>query len=199
MVRHAYRRVRVKDSAMPLNFEKLSVLVVEDTVPMLRLMNGVLATLGVRHLLAATNGQTGFDLFRKESPDVVIADWHMTPVDGIELTRMIRRDPLSPNRLAPVILVTGFSAVNRIGMARDVGVTEFLVKPFSANDLAKRLTHVINRPRDFIDASEYFGPDRRRRKNPDYSGPFRRDEDGAEGNETGDGKKARRIRQAPAS
>lgn len=184
---------------MALNFEKLSVLVVEDTLPMLRLMNGVLATLGVRHLISATSGETGFNLFRKESPDIVISDWHMEPVDGIELTRMIRRDPLSPNRLAPVILVTGFGAVNRIGLARDAGVTEFMVKPFSANDLAKRLTYVINKPRDFIDAPEYFGPDRRRRRNPDYNGTLRREEDGVQSNGEGEGKKARRIRQTSAS
>lgn len=179
---------------MPLNFEKLNVLIVEDTLPMLRLMNAVLGTLGIRNTFTATSGDRGFEVFRKESPDIVISDWHMEPVDGIELTRMIRRDPLSPNRMAPVILVTGFSAVGRISTARDAGVTEFMVKPFSANDLAKRLAYVINKPRDFIDAPEYFGPDRRR-KNPDYAGPLRRDEDGA----TETTSSARKIRQSPIS
>ena len=79
--------------------------------------------------------------------------------------------------MAPVILVTGYSALSRVAEARDAGVTEFLVKPFSANDLAKRIAYVINKPRDFIDCTGYFGPDRRRRKNPDYKGPFRREED----------------------
>src|SRR3989338_472447 len=124
---------------MPFNFEKLSVLLVEDTVPMLRLMNAVLGTLGVRNIYTASSGERAFEVFRKEAPDIVISDWHMEPIDGIELTRMIRRDPLSPNRMAPVILVTGFSAVSRVATARDAGVTEFMVKPFSANDLAKRL------------------------------------------------------------
>lgn len=185
---------------MPLNFEKLSVLVVEDTLPMLRLMVAVLSTLGVKNIHSATNGQRGFDVFCKEAPDIVISDWHMDPMDGIELTKLIRRDPASPNRLAPIILVTGFSAVGRVGIARDAGITEFMVKPFSANDLAKRLAYVINKPRDFIDAPVYFGPDRRRRKNPDYPGPYRRDEDAA-GDEEEKLKsgKATRIRQHPPS
>ena len=182
---------------MPLNFEKLSVLVVEDTLPMLRLMNAVLGTLGIKNTFAATHGERGFEVFRKEAPDIVIADWHMEPVDGIELTQRIRRDPLSPNRMAPIILITGFSAVSRVGIARDAGVTEFMVKPFSANDLAKRLAHVINKPRDFIDAPEYFGPDRRRRRNPDFAGPFRREEDGGEAAAGGTG--AKKIRQSPIS
>ena len=184
---------------MPFNFEKLSVLLVEDTLPMLRLMNAVLGTLGVRNIYTASSGERAFEVFRKEAPDIVISDWHMEPIDGIELTRMIRRDPLSPNRMAPVILVTGFSAVSRVATARDAGVTEFMVKPFSANDLAKRLAYVINKPRDFIDAPDYFGPDRRRRANPDFAGPFRREEDGVK---TGDGNAsgtARKIRQPPPS
>jgi DNA-binding response OmpR family regulator len=123
----------------------------------------------------------------------------MEPMDGIELTKLIRRDPASPNRLAPIILVTGFSAVGRVGVARDAGITEFMVKPFSANDLAKRLAYVINKPRDFIDAPAYFGPDRRRRKNPDYPGPYRRDEDSTEEADTPAKGKATRIRQHPPS
>jgi len=183
---------------MPVNLEKLSVLVVEDTLPMLRLINAVLGSLGVRNICTALNGERAFEVFRKESPDIVIADWHMEPVDGIELTRLIRRDSLSPNRMVPIILITGFSAVPRVATARDAGVTEFMVKPFSANDMAKRLSYVINKPRDFIDAPEYFGPDRRRRRNPDYGGPFRREEDDgiADDGTNDDKKKARKIRQS---
>lgn len=163
---------------MAFNFAKLSVLVVEDTPPMRKLIVSVLETLGISTVYTASDGEQGFEIFRKESPDIVIADWHMVPVNGIDLTKEIRNNPMSPDRLAPVILITGYSALSRVAQARDAGVTEFMVKPFSANDLAKRLAYVINKPRDFIDSSDYFGPDRRRRSSPDFKGPFRRDEDG---------------------
>jgi len=102
----------------------------------------------------------------------------MEPMDGIELTKLIRKSAMSPNRLVPIILITGYSTINRISEARDVGVTEFLVKPFSANDIATRIAYVINKPRDFIDSvGSYFGPCRRRRKISDYKGPFRRETD----------------------
>lgn len=168
---------------MPFDFKKLTILVVEDTAPMRKLITSVLETLGVGRIYSADNGERGFDIFKRENPDIVVADWHMEPISGIELTREIRSNVTSPNRMAPIILVTGYSALNRVAEARDAGVTEFLVKPFSANDLAKRIAYVINKPRDFIDCKTYFGPDRRRRSSPDYAGPFRRVEDSADNKE----------------
>lgn len=168
---------------MPFDFKKLSVLVVEDTAPMRKLITSVLETLGIGRIYSADNGERGFEMFRKENPDIVIADWHMSPMSGIELTHEIRTNALSPNRMVPIVLVTGYSALNRVSEARDVGVTEFLVKPFSANDLAKRIAYVINKPRDFIDCKAYFGPDRRRRNTPGYAGPYRRTEDQKSGQE----------------
>lgn len=144
---------------------------------MRKLMCSVLETLGVGRILTAQDGERGFDIFRTDRPDIVIADWHMEPMSGIELVNLIRTSPASPNKFAPIIMVTGYSAKPRVAEARDMGATEFLVKPFSANDLAKRIAHVINKPRDFIDAPEYFGPDRRRKAAEDYQGPRRRDSD----------------------
>lgn len=162
---------------MTFRFEKLSVLVVEDTEPMRKLVGSILETLGVGKVIMASEGQRGFSMFCSEKPDIVIADWHMEPVSGIELVNKIRTSPASPNKFVPVIMVTGYSAMPRVAEARDSGATEFLVKPFSANDLAKRIAHVINKPRDFIEAQDYFGPDRRRRKLEEYQGPRRREED----------------------
>ncbi len=162
---------------MAFDFKKLSILVVEDTIPMRKLIASVLETMEVGLVYTADNGEQGYEQVKKLNPDIIIADWHMDPVNGIELTEEIRTNTLSPNRMVPVILVTGYSAITRVSEARDAGVTEFMVKPFSANDMAKRIAHVINKPRDFIDSQAYFGPDRRRRVNPDYRGPFKREED----------------------
>ncbi len=159
---------------MAFKFKKLTVLVVEDTAPMLKLIVSVLESLGIEQVYSAPDGERGFETFKRVNPDIVISDWHMIPMTGIDLTLEIRKNPYSPNRTAPVILITGYNAMNRVSEARDAGVTEFLIKPFSANDLAKRLAHVINKPRDFIDYRGYFGPDRRRRASPNYNGPLRR-------------------------
>lgn len=162
---------------MGFKFEKLSILVVEDTVPMQKLVTSVLETLGVGRVWTASDGQAGFEMFCNENPDIVITDWHMIPVSGIELVNQIRRSDMSPNKMVPVIMMTGYSALPRVAEARDEGTTEFLVKPFSANDLARRIAYVINKPRDFVDSEDFFGPDRRRRVVENYQGPRRRSTD----------------------
>lgn len=161
---------------MAFHFERLHVLVVEDTEPLCKLVVSVLDTLGVG-VDVAEDGQQGFVKFCRENPDIVITDWHMTPVSGIDLVSQIRTDARSPNKMVPVIIMTGFNATQRVGFARDAGVTEYLVKPFSAGDLAKRIAHVIKNPRDFVLAPDFVGPDRRRRRDPDYKGPLRRFDD----------------------
>ena len=162
---------------MAFKFEKLSVLVVEDTEPMRKLVASVLETLGVGQVHAANDGLKGFEIFCEENPDIVVTDWHMEPVSGIELIQKIRTHEKSPNKTVPIIMMTGYSALSRVFKARDEGSTEFLVKPFSANALAKRIAYVINRPRDFIKTKDYFGPDRRRKVDENYSGPKRRAKD----------------------
>lgn len=149
---------------MTLKLEKLSILVVEDTGPMRKLIVSVLESLGVGKIYTAADGAQGFALYQKVNPDIIITDWLMEPVDGIELINMVRTHVSSPNRTVPMIIITGYSAITRVMEARDNGVTEFLIKPFTANDLAKRIAYVINRPRDFVAAPQYFGPDRRRKK-----------------------------------
>lgn len=162
---------------MGFRFEKLSVLVVEDTPPMQKLIASVLESLGVRRVNVADNGERGFSLYVRENHDLIIADWLMSPVDGLELVRKVRTDPASPNRIVPYIMLTGYNSLGRVMTARDAGVTEFLVKPFTAADVAKRIAHVINKPRDHIDSAQYFGPDRRRHADPAYRGPWRRESD----------------------
>ncbi len=162
---------------MAYDFKNLSVLVVEDTVPMLRLVCAMLQAFGTGRILHAQDGKAGFELFCEHNPDIVITDWHMPGASGIEMVRNIRVHPDSPNKTVPILMVTGFAALSRVARARDTGATEFLSKPFSANDLAQRIDHIINKPRDFIRAAAFFGPDRRRRVANNYEGPLQRSED----------------------
>ncbi len=162
---------------MTYQLQNISILVVEDNQPMLELIKSLLVTFGVKKIVLAQNGEQGFELFRREKPDIVIADWMMKPTDGISLARRIRNDPGSPNQLVPIILMTGFSEKRRVLQARDAGVTEFLVKPFNARDLYKRLEQIIERPRQFVRSEGFFGPDRRRNRKDGYDGQLRRQTD----------------------
>ena len=135
---------------MSYQFQKVSVLVVEDNQPMMEVTKALLLTFGVGNVITAQNGEAGFKRFCESNPDIIIADWMMKPTDGISLTRRIRTDALSPNPYVPVILMTGFSEKRRVIQARDAGVTEFLVKPFHARDLYRRIAQLIERPRQFV-------------------------------------------------
>lgn len=164
---------------MKTQLESLKILVVDDTGPMLKLLLYVLASLNIKNVTSCMNANEAFHAFRQDHYDIVITDWMMEPIDGLELTRKIRKSALSPNKLVPIILVTSYSSKENVQKARDEGVTEFLVKPFTASDLAKRIAYVMDHPRDFVKANDFFGPDRRRkdRSTARYAGKLRRDDD----------------------
>jgi|AACY02.16.fsa_nt_gi Response regulator containing CheY-like receiver domain and AraC-type DNA-binding domain len=149
---------------MPLSLDKLSVLVVDDMAEMRDLLTSVLKILTVRDIRVAKDGIDGYQKAQQFMPDLIITDWIMQPMDGIEMAMKMRRDPGFFNATIPIIMMTGYSALDRVALARDIGVTEFLVKPFKAADLARRIEVVINQPRDFVRAQSFVGPDRRRRQ-----------------------------------
>jgi CheY-like chemotaxis protein len=161
---------------MAYSFEKVKILIVEDNQPMAELLRSLLETFGFQNIMIARNGEEGFEAYCREKPDLVIADWMMKPLDGIALTRRLRTDPKSPNPFVPVILMTGFSEKHRVTEARDAGITEFLVKPFNARDLYRRIAQIIENPRLFVRAEGFFGPDRRRKNEEAYQGPNRRED-----------------------
>jgi CheY-like chemotaxis protein len=162
---------------MTYTLEKAKILIVDDMKPMLDLTQSVLKIFGFQNIETAMNGEDGFKTFCSYDPDVVVSDWMMEPVNGLEFTQMIRKNPLSPNPYVPIILMTGFSSRFRVEQSRDKGITEFLVKPFASRDLYTRLSQIIEKPRQFVDADGFFGPDRRRKYVKDYQGPRRRDDD----------------------
>jgi two-component system chemotaxis response regulator CheY len=137
----------------------------------------ILKIFGFKHIFIADNGADGYELACAKEPDIIITDWLMDPVDGLEFTRMIRQSERVANPYVPIIMMTGYSSKIRVEEARDVGITEFLVKPFTANDLYTRIQQIIEKPRQFVATDVFFGPDRRRKNPKDYTGPVRRDED----------------------
>lgn len=157
-------------------FNYLKVLVVDDNRNMTLLVSELLHALGVGDVVTAPNGEDAIEKMIESSSnpfDIVIADLNMEPVTGAEFLKWIRREDASPNRFVPFILLTGHTELQKITLMRDLGVTEVLAKPISVSSLSNRLLSVIDRPRRFVESSDYFGPDRRRRSLP-FPGPERR-------------------------
>ncbi len=169
----------IGEYTLAYQFERVRVLIVEDNKPMLDIIKSLLQTFGVSEVYTARDGEEGYRVFCQCNPDLILADWMMFPVDGIEFCRNVRTRTDSPNRFVPIILMTGYSERKRVFKARDAGITEFLVKPFIAQDLYKRIVQIIERPRQFVVSEDFFGPDRRRRPDTAYTGPTRRKSDTA--------------------
>jgi two-component system, chemotaxis family, chemotaxis protein CheY len=157
-----------------LRFDLLKILLVDDNHHMRVLLTEILRAIGVNHVYEATDGAEALQVMRGHPIDIIMTDLAMEPLDGIDFVRLLRNSPDSPNPMAPVIMITGHSTMKRVNEARDVGVNEFLSKPVTAKGVLERITRVVDNPRAFVRAPDYFGPDRRRRNDPNYGGPRRR-------------------------
>lgn len=152
----------------------LRVLLVDDNKHMSTIVTTVLSSIGVRRIRSAEDGMVALQVLREWTPDVAIVDFQMEPMDGVEFTKAVRGSGGSTISYLPIVMLTGHSERSRVLEARDAGVTEFVAKPLSARALLERLEAVIYHARPFVSAPTYFGPDRRRRSDPNYSGPLRR-------------------------
>ena len=157
-------------------FDRLKILVVDDNAHMRKLVTTILQAFGVVQIYEADNGQRAWTVVRESNPDVIVADWVMENMSGIELVQMLRSNPQSPNPFVPVIMLTGHTSLDHVMQARDAGVNEFIAKPVSVKTMMSRLVSVIENPRPFVRTTAYFGPCRRRRGAEEYRGPERRAE-----------------------
>jgi len=158
-----------------LKLDNVSFLVVDDNPFMRTLVKNILAALQVSAISEAEDGVDAFKLIKSGTmPDIIILDWNMPTLDGIDFIRLVRTGDDSPNPYVPIIMMTAHSEYAKVVSARDAGVTEILVKPLSAKSLYSRIASIILKPRPFVKSKTYFGPDRRRVVNPAYPGTERR-------------------------
>jgi two-component system chemotaxis response regulator CheY len=157
-----------------VRFELLNILLVDDNHHMRVLLTEILRAIGVRQVFEANDGAEALHIMRSSQVDIIMTDLAMQPLDGLDFVRKLRNSPESPNPMAPVIMITGHSTQRRVQEARDAGVNEFLSKPVTARGVLERIGRVVDSPRAFVRSADYFGPDRRRRNDPNYNGPRRR-------------------------
>ncbi len=155
----------------------ITVLIVDDNAHMRGILKELLRAVGVGEIKEASEPIEAFELIKSVAVDLLLVDLSMPIIDGVEFTKMIRTSSDSPNPFIPIIMITGHSERSRVNAARDSGVNEFLVKPVTAKSLMDRITIVINAPRSFVKSGNYFGPDRRRKKDAKFDGPWRRKDD----------------------
>lgn len=155
-------------------FDRLKLLVVDDNVHMRKLVVTILQAFGAVQIFEADSGEHAWALLRDANPDVIVLDWMMEGMSGLEFVRQVRTSAQTPNPFVPVIMLTGHTHIDHVRQARDAGVNEFLAKPVSVKAILTRLISVIEHPRPYVRTKSYFGPCRRRRGVDEYRGPERR-------------------------
>jgi two-component system, chemotaxis family, chemotaxis protein CheY len=161
-------------AGVTVDFSHLRFLIVDDNPFTRRMVRGLLNGFGGHHIVEAEDSASGFAAIGQSKPDIVLIDWEMPNLGGLELTRRIRNQSPEANPFLPIIMITGHAEKKRVLAARDAGVSEFIVKPITAKALHSRVLSAVAKPRPFIRTAQYSGPDRRRHPSKPHAGPERR-------------------------
>ncbi len=154
------------------------VLVVDPNLGATRVLTDLLKDIGARQRLHAPTTKRGLELTAEFQPQLIFVEFAGPDLDGVEFTTRLRRSTVAA-RTAPVIIITADTREASIKAARDSGAHEFLCKPFTAGHVFRRVENVTLKPRPWIEAKMYVGPDRRRFNSGQFEGAKKRRADAA--------------------
>ena len=117
------------------------VLIVDDYKTMLRIIRNLLKQLGFENVDDASDGSTAILKMRDKKYGLVISDWNMEPMSGFELLQKVREETTLCE--TPFIMVTAESKTENVVAAKQAGVSNYIVKPFNAETLGKKLATVF--------------------------------------------------------
>lgn len=154
-----------------IDFANVSVLVVDDHRPARAFMQAALAVFNIRNVVQTACANEAFQAMAAHQFHLALIDLNLPDMDGVEITRRIRRGIDGKQPELPIIMVSGETTIERVVAARDAGIHEFVAKPVSPDILFRRIHATLTCPRPFVRTAEYIGPDRRA---PGRKEPIRR-------------------------
>lgn len=122
--------------------KNMNVLIVDDYSTMLRIIKNLLKQLGFNNVDEASDGGMAYDKLKTKSYGLVISDWNMEPVTGLDLLKRIRASGENFKDV-PFIMVTAESKTENVIMAKQAGVSNYIVKPFNAETLKSKIAAVL--------------------------------------------------------
>lgn len=174
---HSLRLLRKIDGS------KVNILLVEDNDSSRRLVVELLRASGFNNLTVAHSAEEAIAQMQGQMPDLILLDWGLPGLSGIELAKAIRHGAVNPDpRFAdpavPIVMLTARQSARDVTSARNAGIDEFVIKPFSTVSILKAVCSCVLRRRPFVVSAGYVGPCRRRaRKKDSYTGLLRRASD----------------------
>ncbi|HRK97834.1 MAG: response regulator [Alphaproteobacteria bacterium] len=121
--------------------KNMNVLIVDDYKTMLRIIGNLLKQLGFNNVDEATDGGMALEMFKNKNYGLVISDWNMEPMSGLDLLKKVRVLPANAN--VPFVMITAESKTENVIAAKQAGVNNYIVKPFNAETLKTKLTSVL--------------------------------------------------------
>src|SRR3546814_6878799 len=121
--------------------KNMAVLIVDDYKTMLRIIRNLLRQIGFDNVDEASDGASALQKLRRDNFGLVISDWNMEPMTGLELLKEVRAD--EKLRGLPFIMVTAESKTENVIAAKKAGVNNYIVKPFNADTLKTKITAVL--------------------------------------------------------
>lgn len=152
----------------------ISVLIACSKPHVIQVLRHVLTISGVQHIQVAASAEIALDVLACTRIGAVFCDDSCGEVGGKPFAFAVRRDAAVLNPMVPLFLVCGGPRRHDIERARDTGYSDVLTRPISAATILRKLRQVVVKPRSFIAAPDFFGPDRRSVKRPDFRGQERR-------------------------
>jgi two-component system, chemotaxis family, chemotaxis protein CheY len=119
----------------------MPILIVDDYKTMLRIIRNLLKQLGFNNVDEAVDGSSALQKLRQREYGLVISDWNMEPMTGLQLLKEVRKD--SHLASTPFIMITAESKTENVIAAKEAGVSNYIVKPFNAATLKTKLQSVI--------------------------------------------------------
>ncbi len=119
----------------------IPILIVDDYKTMLRIIRNLLKQLGFNNVEEAMDGSVALQKLRDKDFGLVISDWNMEPMSGLQLLKEVRADVKLKD--LPFIMITAESKSENVVAAKDAGVSNYIVKPFNAATLKGKLTTVL--------------------------------------------------------
>ncbi len=119
----------------------MPILIADDYKTMLRIIRNLLKQLDFNNVDEASDGAEALKLLREKDFELVISDWNMEPMTGLQLLREVRSD-IKLKEL-PFIMITAESKTENVVAAKEAGVSNYIVKPFNAETLKQKLASVL--------------------------------------------------------
>jgi two-component system chemotaxis response regulator CheY len=119
----------------------IKILIVDDFATMRRILKNILKQLGFKNLVEADDGTTAWELLENQTVDLIISDWNMPKMTGLELLKKVRAD--SRYAKTPFLMVTAEAQKQNVIEAVQAGVSNYVVKPFTAEAISDKLEKVL--------------------------------------------------------